>query len=208
MFLNYSTGANHLVGKVRSNGTNIMLFGHVSERYPERLGRVQEITKVKWLKYNNLLNRAIKITEENYNKLINPTKDKVRHAIRDEIHLMCEDGNHFIIDLSLLVTGTMVGWNPCFPKVVEAQYKDLVNKRIIKENDKILTFETMATTIRLANDDLECFSKQPTVAYFNFPERITNVKKEDIVYMTEFMLKDQETMISPKAMKLIKRYSK
>lgn len=207
MFLNYSTGKNYLVGKVKANGTNIMLYGHVSERYPERLGRVQEVTKAKCLKYNNLLNKAIKITEDHYKECINPTDKKVRHVIRDEVHFECEDGKHFVIDLTMLVTGTVVGFDPNHPKVVEPQYKDLVNKRIIKVNDKILTFETLATTIRFENEKLENFSYQPTVAYFGLPQRVYKATKADMLYMTEHMVKDKDTKISKNVMKVLNAYN-
>ena len=206
MFLNYSTGKNYLIGKVKSTGTNIMLYGHVSQRYPERLGRVQKVTKAKSLKYNNLLNRAMKLTEEHYKECINPGREKVRHVIRDEIHFNCEDGNHFVIDLTLLVTGTMITFDPNRPKVVESQYKDLVNKRILKLDDKILTFETLATTIRFEDERLENFSHQPTVAYFGLPKETYNVTKEDIIYMTEHMLKDSDTKISKHVMRALHFY--
>lgn len=206
MFLNYSTEENYLVGQVKGTGTNIMLYGHVSKRYPERLGRVQEVTKEKCLKYKKLLDKAIKITEEHYKECINPTDKKVRHVIRDEVHFECEDGKHFVIDLTMLVTGTVVGFHPDHPKVVEPQYKDLVNKRIIKVKDKILTFETLATTIRFEDEKLENFSHQPTVAYFGLPKKTYKATKKDILYMTEHMIKDKETKISKNVMKVLNVY--
>ena len=57
MFLNYSTGRNQIVGKI--NNTMIMSYGHVTDRYQERLGRVYEITNEEMLKYDNLLKCAI-----------------------------------------------------------------------------------------------------------------------------------------------------
>ena len=107
----------------------------------------------------------------------------------------------------MLVTGTVVGFDPNHPKAVEPQYKDLVNKRIIKVNDKILTFETLATTIRFENEKLENFSYQPTVAYFGLPQRVYKATKADMLYMTEHMIKDKDTKISKNVMKVLNAYN-
>ena len=207
MFLNYSTSMNSLVGKT-SNGTNIMLYGHVNERYPERIGRIQEVTKAKYLKFNNILQRAIKLTKEHYNECINTSKEKVRHTIRDVVYLECEDGKMYAIDISILVTGTVVGYHPEYPKTIEPQYRDWLNKRMIKENDNILSFETLATTIRFADEKPINFSYQPTVASFNFPQRVYKVTKQDILYITEFMIEDKDTMVSKHAIKMLDHYKK
>ena len=206
LFLNYSTGRNQLVGKV--NNTNIMLYGHVEERYQERLGRVYEVTNNDMIQLNQLLISAIKITKDNYDKCINPTRRKVRHAIRDEIHFTCEDGKHFVIDISLLVTGTDISWHPNYPERPRKQYQKLVDNKILVIGDKILSFETLTTTIRTGGVEPINFSEQPTIAEFGLPKTMYHATKEDIVYMTEHMLKDKDTKITKKALKLITQYKK
>ena len=206
MFLNYSTGRNQIVGKI--NNTMIMSYGHVTDRYQERLGRVYEITNEEMLKYDNLLKCAIEITKDNYSECINPTRRKVRHAIRDEIHFQCEDGKHFVIDISLLVTGTDISWHPDYPEVPNKQYKCLVDNNVLKIGDKILSFETLTTTIRTGGVEAINFNEQPTIAEFNLPKTMYKATKQDIIYMTEHMLKDSQTKITKKALKLITQYRK
>ena len=204
MFLNYSTRINYIVGKV--NDVYVMLYGHVEKRYQERLGRAYEVTNNDELQLDNILKSAIKITKDNYKTCLNPTPKKVRHAIRDEIHFMCEDGTHFIIDLSLLVTGTDITWHPDYPEKPERQYQNFVDKNLIAIGDKLLSFETLTTTIRTIDDNAINFNEQPTIAEFGLTKTMYPATKEDILYMTEHMLKDKETKITKKALKLITKY--
>jgi hypothetical protein len=207
MYINWSSSSNSLIGSI--NGYNIMLYGHVNDRYYDYLDRIQEVTNVKYLKINNLLQRTLKIVKKNYKACLNPTMDKVRHAIRDELHFICEEDNtHFIIDLSILISGSTVMYCPNEPKIIDPQYKDLINKRIINEYDKILAFETLTTTVRLDTESTKNFNDQPTVASFMFPKQTFKVSKEDILYMTEPLLESKDTKIGDKAMSKIKRYDK
>ena len=60
MFLNYSTSKNEVIGRT-SNSTLIMLYGHVKERYAERFQRIQEVTGIKELDFNYLMNKTVEI---------------------------------------------------------------------------------------------------------------------------------------------------
>ena len=194
MFLNYSTSVNKKVDKT-DNGTLIMLYGHIEERYNERLKRVAELTKMKHLTFDKFIRTSISLTKKNYDKCINKTSDKVRNVIRDEIHFNV-NGHHVIIDLSLLVTGSVVKWDYKHPLVLDAQYKDLVKSGELKLHDNVLSFETMMTTVRFANEGLENFSRQPSIGDYNFPKKVYNINLQQLVYIIEPMLEDNETKIS------------
>ena len=209
MFLNYSTSKNQIVGKIdQEERMYIMLYGHVSDRYKERLGRVYEVTSEEGLIFDNLLARAIEITKANYCECMNYDEMKVRHVIRDEIHFECEDGKHFVIDISLLVTGTDISWHPDYKEIPDKQYKKLVDNGTLQIGDKILSFETLSTTIRTGGVNGINFNGQPTIARFGLPKTTYKVTKRDIVYMTRHMLKDKQTKITNKALRLINEYRK
>lgn len=194
MFLNYSTSINKMVDKA-DNGTLIMLYGHIEERYDERLKRITELTKMSQLKFDKFIRTSVNITKENYDRCINKTDKKVRNVIRDEIHFNV-GGAHIVIDLSLLVTGTVVSWSNRHPRRILDQYTNLVESGELKLYDNILSFETMMTTVRFANESLENFSRQPSVGNYNFPRRIYNISLQELVYIIEPMLNDNETKIS------------
>ena len=194
MFLNYSTSINKMIDKT-DNGTLIMLYGHIEERYNERLKRISKITKLNHLKFDKFIRTSVNITKKNYNKCINKTYEKVRNVIRDEIHFNV-GGAHIVIDLSLLVTGTVVSWNNRYPKIIEDQYVKLVENNELKLYDNVLSFETLMTTVRFANEGLENFSRQPSIGNYNFPRRIYNISLQELVYIIEPMLNDNDTKIS------------
>ena len=54
MFLNHSTSKNEVIGRT-ANGTLIMLYGHVKERYEERLSKVKEYTGIEELDFYLLM---------------------------------------------------------------------------------------------------------------------------------------------------------
>ena len=194
MFLNYSTCKNEVIGKT-NNGTLIMLYGHVRERYEERLQRVKEVTGVSELDLDYLMKETVKIVNEYYFECKSRRSRKIRHVIRGEIKLTMGRKN-FILDLSVLVAGSEVIYAKEHPYVVEDQYKELVASGELAVYDTILAVETINTTIRFADEPLENFSKQPKIATFKLPKDSFKVKDDEFVYITEHMLSDKDNKIS------------
>jgi hypothetical protein len=146
MFLNYSTSKNEVIGRT-SNSTLIMLYGHVKERYAERFQRIQEVTGIKELDFNYLMNKTVEIVNEYYYECKSRNFRKVRHVIRSEVKLTTGKKN-FIADLSILVAGSEVTYYNRRPYVIEDQYKELVANGELAVHDTILAVETINVTIR------------------------------------------------------------
>jgi len=189
MYLNHSTSVNVAVGRVEETNMLIMLYGHIKDRYKERLEPVYKITKMKGISFDKFIKHSINITKEHHEECVNKTPEKERHVIRDEVHLNVE-GRHVVIDISLLVTGSVIKWYNRKPRVIDEHYKELVENGDLVLYNNVLAFETMMTTVRFANEKLECFSHQPSIGNYNFPKKIYNISFKDLRTLVEPMLKD------------------
>jgi hypothetical protein len=195
MFLNYSTSKNEVIGRT-SNSTLIMLYGHVKERYAERFQRIQEVTGIKELDFNYLMNKTVEIVNEYYYECKSRNFRKVRHVIRSEVKLTTGKKN-FIADLSILLAGSEVTFSDKHPYVIENQYKELVANNELAVHDTILAVETINVTIRLEDETATNFTYQPDIAKIKMPTDNFKITDEDLVYITEHMLDDEDTKISP-----------
>ena len=203
MFLNYSTCKNEVIGKT-DNNTLIMLYGHVKERYEERLQQVRDITGLKELDFDYLMRETVKIVNEYYFECKSRNFRKIRHVIRGEINLTMGK-KKLILDLTVLVAGSEVTYSNNHPYVVEDQYKELVASGDLMLHDTILAVETLNTTIRFADEGLENFNYQPMIARFKIPQDSFEITANQFINITEHMLADKENKISKCAQILRKR---
>ncbi len=194
MFLNHSTSQNEVIGKT-NNGTLIMLYGHVKDRYMERLQRVKEVTGMTELDLNKLMEETVKIVNEYYYECRSRNLRKIRHVIRGEVHFTMGRKN-LILDLTVLVAGSEVIYSNKHPYKVEDQYKELVANGDLMLHDTILAVETLNTTIRFEDEPLENFSYQPDIANFKLSQDKYKIKDDEFLYITEHMLDDEDNKIS------------
>lgn len=194
MFINHSTSVNEVIGKT-DNGTLIMLYGHVKERYEERLKQVKEITGVTELDLDNLMKETVKIINEYYFECKSRRYRKIRHVVRGEIKLSLGKKN-FILDLSVLIAGSEVTYDNRYPYVIDDQYKPLIESGELMVHDTVIAVETLNTTIRFADEELENFSHQPMIAEFKLPEESFKIKDDEFINITKHMLVDKETKLS------------
>jgi hypothetical protein len=173
-----------------------MLYGHVKERYAERFQRIQEVTGIKELDFNYLMNKTVEIVNEYYYECKSRNFRKVRHVIRSEVKLTTGKKN-FIADLSILVAGSEVTFYNRRPYVIEDQYKELVANGELALHDTILAVETINVTIRLEGEPATNFTYQPVIAKIKMPTNSFKITDADLVYITEHMLNDEDTKISP-----------
>ena len=194
MFLNNSTSINEVIGKT-DNSTLVMLYGHVKERYEERLQRVKELTGLQELDFDYLMKETVRLVNEYYYECRSRNLRKIRNVIRGEVKLSVGKKN-LILDLSILVAGSEVTDDNRHPYVVEDQYKELVESGELMLHDTILAVETLNTTIRFADEGLENFSHQPMIARFKIPQESFKINDKELIYITEHMMADKETKIS------------
>lgn len=194
MFINHSTSVNEVIGKT-DNGTLIMLYGHVKERYEERLKQVKEITGVTELDLDNLMKETVKIINEYYFECKSRRYRKIRHVVRGEIKLSLGKKN-FILDLSVLIAGSEVTYDNRYPYIIDDQYKPLIESGELMVHDTVIAVETLNTTIRFADEELENFSHQPMIAEFKLPEDSFKIKDDEFINITKHMLVDKETKLS------------
>lgn len=194
MFINHSTSINEVIGKT-GNGTLIMLYGHVKERYEERLQEVKAATGIEELDFNELMKETIKVINEYYYECKSKNFEKVRHVIRGEINLTLGKKN-FILDISVLIAGSEVTYNNKYPYVVDEQYKPLVESGELMVHDTIIAVETLNTTIRFSDEGLENFSQQPMISRFKLPNDKYKITNRQFTNITKHMLDDKENKLS------------
>ena len=194
MFINHSTSINEVIGKT-GNGTLIMLYGHVKERYEERLQEVKAATGIEELDFNELMKETIKVINEYYYECKSKNFEKVRHVIRGEINLTLGKKN-FILDISVLIAGSEVTYNNKYPYVVDDQYKPLVESGELMVHDTIIAVETLNTTIRFSDEGLENFSQQPMISRFKLPNDSYKITNRQFTNITKHMLDDKENKLS------------
>lgn len=194
MFLNHSTSVNEVIGKT-DNGTLILLYGHVKERYEERLQRVKELTGLQELDFDYLMKETVRLANEYYFECRSRNLRKIRNVIRGEVNITVGKKN-LILDLSILVAGSEVIYDDRHPYKVEDQYKELVESGELMLHDTILAVETLNTTIRFADEKLENFSHQPMITRFKIPQESFKINGRELIYITEHMMADKENKIS------------
>ena len=181
MYLNLGTGKNKIIRKI--NGTNILLYGHVGQRYFERLGALQRITKTNNLKYHKIIDRAVQAIEDNYDKCITKDGRPVRNTIDCKVKVRCE-GVVFDVEVAVLIKSTKVEWHNKMPKQVAKDYKEYVANGELNIGDVVIAIETLAVTIKEEHEETINFTLMNKLGEINVPKYITNVARhelEDIV---------------------------
>ena len=177
MYLNLGTGKNKIIDKV--NGTNILLYGHVGQRYFERLEALQRITETNNLKYNRIINKAVEAIKDNYDKCITKDGKPVRNTINCKIKVRCED-IVFDIEVAVLIKSTVVDWHNRMPKQVAKDYKEYVDNGELKLGDKVIAIETLAVTIKEEHEETINFTLMNIIGEIKVPNFITNVTRYEL----------------------------
>lgn len=177
MYLNLGTGKNKIIDKV--NGTNILLYGHVGQRYFERLGALQRITKTNNLKYDRIINKAVEAIKDNYDKCITKDGKPVRNTIDCKVKVRCE-GVVFDVEVAVLIKSTVVEWNNRMPKQVVKDYKEYVDNGELKLGDKVIAIETLAVTIKEEHEETINFTLMNIIGEIKVPNFITNVTRYEL----------------------------
>ena len=194
MFLNYSTSINEVIGKT-DNGSLIFLYGHVKDRYEERINRIRKVLGMNELKLENLMKETVKIINEYYFECRSRNQQKVRHVIRGEIKINVGRKN-FIIDLTTLVAGSEVKFSNSHPYVIEDQYKHLIESGELMVHDTVLAVETINATVRFADEEHTNFTHQPVIFKYKLPNEEYKVNTRKFLYMIEYMIHDKDAKLS------------
>lgn len=151
MFINIGTDCNvkdRIIDNI--NGTNIVLFGHTSKQYKQRIDKLRRNFKIDKLDYNYLVNEALQAIRDNYDECLTKKGERVWKAAVGEFTVNC-DKQLYKMEVSVLIKSTKVAWEKHYPKEPAEDYKEYYENGIIKINDKVITLETMVLTIRSAN---------------------------------------------------------
>lgn len=151
MFINIGTDCNvkdRIIDNI--NGTNIVLFGHTSKQYKQRIDKLRRNFKIDKLDYNYLVNEALQAIRDNYDECLTKKGERVWKAAVGEFTVNC-DKQLYKMEVSVLIKSTKVAWEKHYPQVPAEDYREYFEKGIIKLNDKVITIETIVLTIRSAN---------------------------------------------------------
>ena len=178
MYLNLGTGKNKIIRKI--NGTNILLYGHVGQRYFERLAALQKITKTNNLKYHKLVDRAVQAIEENYDKCITKDGKPVFCIERDITYKVRCEGKIFDVEVAVLVKSTKVEWHNRIPKEVAKDYKEYVANGELKLGDVVIAIETLAVTIKEEKEECINFTLMNKIGDIVVPKYVNNVARYEL----------------------------
>lgn len=177
MYLNLGTGKNKIIRKI--NGTNILLYGHVGQRYFERLGALQRITKTNNLKYHKIIDRAVQAIEDNYDKCITKDGRPVRNTIDCKVKVRCE-GVVFDVEVAVLIKSTKVEWHNKIPKQVAKDYEEYVDNGELNIGDVVIAIETLAVTIKEEHEETINFTLMNKLGEINVPKYVTNITRYEL----------------------------
>ena len=177
MYLNLGTGKNKIIRKI--NGTNILLYGHVGQRYFERLGALQRITKTNNLKYHKIIDRAVQAIEDNYDKCITKDGRPVRNTIDCKVKVRCE-GVVFDVEVAVLIKSTKVEWHNKMPKQVAKDYEEYVANGELNIGDVVIAIETLAVTIKEEHEETINFTLMNKLGEINVPKYVTNITRYEL----------------------------
>ena len=177
MYLNLGTGKNKIIDKI--NGTNILLYGHVGQRYFERLGALQKITKTNNLRYNKIIDKAVQAIKDNYDVCITKDGKPVRNTVDCKVKVRCE-GKVFDVEVAVLIKSTKVEWHNRMPKEVAKDYKEYVNNGELNIGDVVIAIETIAVTIKEEHEETINFTLMNKIDEIKVPRFITNVQRYEL----------------------------
>lgn len=200
MYLNLGTGKNKVIGKI--NGKNILLYGHVLDRYNERVRRLQKLTGINNLKYDAIIRKAVQAIEENYEACVTKDGKPVRNVIDCNVKVRCNNVV-FDIEVAVLVKSTKVEWANWAPKEVAKDYVPYVENNEIKLGDIVIAIETIAATIKEEKERSINFSLMNKIEKIHVPKCIYNVNLKDLDYIVRYFI-NVPTMRSEYAYNFIK----
>jgi hypothetical protein len=177
MYLNLGTGKNKIIDKI--NGTNILLYGHVGQRYFERLAATQRLTKINNLRFDKIINRTVQAIKDNYETCITKDGAPVRNTITCNVKVKC-DNTIFDVEVAVLVKSTKVEWNNRMPKKVAKDYVEYVNNGELNIGDKVIAIETIAVTIKEEHEETINFTLMNIIGEIKVPQFITNVNQYEL----------------------------
>ena len=186
MYINQGTGKNKIINKI--NGVNILLYGHVGQRYYERLSALYKITKIDNLKYHNLVDRAVQVIEENFNEYISKDGTPVKNKINCNVKVRCE-GKIFDIEVALLIESSKVEWLYGTPKIVADEYIDYIAKGELRIDDMVIAIETLAVTIKMEHEDCINFTLMDKIGDIHVPKVIYNVARYELESIVKRIIK-------------------
>lgn len=181
MYLNMGTGKNKMIDKI--NGVNILLYGHVGQRYFERLGLLQKAVNCHALRYNAIIKQAVNAIDKHFDVCLCKDDGRpVRNKINCSIKLKCE-GKLFIADVAVLIKSTIVEWRNDMPKVIASDYQEYVDNGELKIGDKVIAIETIAVTVRGEDEEDINFSLMNKIDEIKVPNYIKHVYKAEMYRM-------------------------
>ena len=124
MFINIGTDCNvkdRIIDNI--NGTNIVLFGHTSKQYKQRIDKLRRNFKIDKLDYKYLVNEALQAIRENYDECLSKKGERVWKPAVGEFTVNC-DKYLYKMEVSVLIKSTKVTWEKHFPQVPAEDYKE------------------------------------------------------------------------------------
>ena len=124
MFINIGTDCNvkdRIIDNI--NGTNIVLFGHTSKQYKQRIDKLRRNFKIDKLDYNYLVNEALQAIRDNYNECLTKKGERVWKAAVGEFTVNC-DKQLYKMEVSVLIKSAKVAWEKHYPQIPAEDYRE------------------------------------------------------------------------------------
>lgn len=204
MFLNMGTDCdkrNEIVGQI--NGTNILVYGHVYERFCERIDKIGKYLNIKELNYNYMLKEAMKAIEDNYEECKTDSSIPVWKVLEGSFDIQC-DRVTFTIEVSILIKSTIVEWKQGLYKRVADDYQQYVDDGIVKEGDIVIALETAVLTIKTNGQKQRLnFTEFDVVRKLKFKNKCIKIQPKEMTKIISKRMIYDETLCSKNARLMI-----
>lgn len=209
MYLNIGSEGktmNKIIGKV--NGVNILQYGHLNNRYFNRISKMYKTTSINNLRYDRIIRIVKSIIKSNFNKCVTKNGRPLRNKIVCKFNVeTC--GQVFVIEVAILIKSTKVEWGKSYPKEIAKDYIEYVDNREINIGDTVIAIETIAASIRLEDEEDRTFTDINELEVIKLPIDYIQLSFKDFMYMVKPLL-HVTTMRTEKANRVIRelKYNK
>lgn len=190
MFINCRNSKKYHELLTTVRGTYVFLYGHVREQYNDRINKFQQITGIKTLSFNSLINQAIEVINKKYREVLVRDAEECRRRVLIANIDIESNGCKFNFEIQLLIKSSRAVYDTRSHKQILPELQPLFDNNEIHLEDKVITIETIVGILKKDADENRDFKQQKAVrkiAQINLKEEEKDIvmKIDDACYCFE-----------------------
>lgn len=154
-FINEQGGQNKVIEFINDE-TALIVYKHFEKQYDYRIAPLTRLSSHRMFNYDVLLNEVIKIIKFKYNDIITSEKS----TINIDIPVIVGRKKYFM-EISTIIKASYPKFNNMIAdKRIRPEYLPYYRERKIRRDKKVITIETIAFTLKCANEMNVTFRKE------------------------------------------------